>query len=337
MTPLPNFSLGDDIFLRAAEQFPTPFYLYEERGIRHRPREAFRRPFHGTPRYREYFAVKALPNPSILKILIEEGCGLDCSSMTELVIAKRLGLKGEDLMFSANAMPPEEFRMAREMGAIINLDDISDIDILLHHGGSPESICLRYNPRRPVRRRQHHHGQPPGQQPGWTRPQLGLGLARLKELGVKRFGLHAFLASNMLGEVYYPLLAKLLYETGKELTEECGLPLDFINLSGGIGIPYRPDDQPADLELIGKRVEEDFHGSFRYGCRGCCRQNRAGPLYDRPLRLAGSPRRARKHAQAIHRPGCLRCQPDAPGHVRGLSPHHHRGQKGKRPSPRYTM
>ena len=262
MTPLPNFSLSDDIFLRAAEQFPTPFYLYEERGIRQAAR-SLQKAFSWNPRYREYFAVKALPNPSILKILIEEGCGLDCSSMTELVIAKRLGLKGEDLMFSANAMPPEEFRMAREMGAIINLDDISDIDILLHHGGIPESICLRYNPGGLFGDGNTIMGSPRDSKFGWTRPQLGLGLARLKELGVKRFGLHAFLASNMLGEVYYPLLAKLLYETGKELTEECGLPLDFINLSGGIGIPYRPDDQPADLELIGKRVEEDYHGSFR--------------------------------------------------------------------------
>ena len=261
MILLPNFSLSDEVFLRAAEQFPTPFYLYDEEGIRGAARR-LHDAFAWNPRYREYFAVKALPNPSILKILIDEECGLDCSSLTELLMAKRLGIRGENLMFSANAMPPEEFRLAREMDAIINLDDISDIDLLLHHGGIPESICLRYNPGGLFGDGNAIMGSPKDSKFGWTRPQLSEGLKRLKELGVKRFGLHAFLASNMLGEVYYPLLAKLLYETGKELTGEVGLPLDFINLSGGIGIPYRPEDKAADIGLIGRRVEEDYQESF---------------------------------------------------------------------------
>lgn len=258
---MPNFSLGDDVFVQAAERFPTPFYLYDERGIRQAAR-GLQAAFSWNPRYREYFAVKALPNPSILKILIEEGCGLDCSSLTELMMAKRLGVTSENLMFSANAMPPEEFRLAREMGATINLDDITDIDTLLHNGGIPSSICLRYNPGGLFGDGNAIMGSPKDSKFGWTRPQLSEGLARLKALGVERFGLHAFLASNMLGEVYYPLLAKLLYETGKELTEECGLPLDFINLSGGIGIPYLPEDKPADIALIGQRVEEDYRQSF---------------------------------------------------------------------------
>ncbi len=258
---MPNFSLGDDVFLRAAELFPTPFYLYDEGGIRRAVRR-LRKAFSWNARYREYFAVKALPNPSILRIMIEEGCGLDCSSATELEMARRLGVGGDDLMFSANAMPPEEFSLAREMGANINLDDISDIDTLLSHGGIPETICLRYNPGGLFGDGNAIMGSPKDSKFGWTRPQLSEGLARMKALGVKRFGLHAFLASNMLGEVYYPLLAKLLYETGKQLTEECGLPLDFINLSGGIGIPYRPEDRAADIALIGSRVQEDYLESF---------------------------------------------------------------------------
>lgn len=258
---MPNFSLSDEVFLRAAELFPTPFYLYDEGGIR-RAAQRLRQAFSWNPRYREYFAVKALPNPSILRILIEEGCGLDCSSKTELMMAGRLGVRGEDLMFSANAMPAEELRLARDMGATINLDDISDIDTLLENGGIPQSICLRYNPGGLFGDGNAIMGSPRDSKFGWTRPQLSEGLKRLKTLGVRRFGLHAFLASNMLGEVYYPLLAKLLYETGKELTEECGLPLDFINLSGGIGIPYRPEDKPADIGLIAERVREDYVESF---------------------------------------------------------------------------
>lgn len=258
---MPNFSLSDEVFLRAAEQFPTPFYLYDEEGIRGAARR-LHEAFSWNPRYKEYFAVKALPNPSILKILIDEECGLDCSSMTELLMAQRLGIKGDNLMFSANAMPPEEFRIAREMQAMINLDDISDIDILLHHGGIPESICLRYNPGGLFGDGNAIMGRPKDSKFGWTRPQLSEGLKCLKGLGVKRFGLHAFLASNVLDEVYYPLLAKLLYETGKELTAECGLPFDFINLSGGIGIPYKPEDKAADIGLIGRRVEEDYQESF---------------------------------------------------------------------------
>lgn len=259
---MPNFSLSDEVFLRAAERFPTPFYLYDERGIRQAARR-LQKAFSWNPRYREYFAVKALPNPSILKILIEEGCGLDCSSMTELLIARRLGVGGDDLMFSANAMPPEEFTLARQMGATINLDDISDIDTLLHHGGIPDRICLRYNPGGLFGDGNAIMGSPKDSKFGWTRPQLSEGLNRLKQLGVRRFGLHAFLASNILGEVYYPLLAKLLYETGKELMEECGLPLDFINLSGGIGIPYHPEEKQADLELIAGRIQEDYLESFK--------------------------------------------------------------------------
>lgn len=259
---MPNFTIGDEVFFQAAKEFDTPFFLYDENGIRKATR-ALQKAFDWNPGYRQYFAVKALPNPSILKILLEEGCGLDCSSESELIMAQRLGVSGDRLMFSANAMPPHELAMARRMGAIINLDDITDIDTLMDNGGIPETICLRYNPGGLFGDGNTIMGSPKDSKFGWTREQLSLGLDRLKTLGVKQFGLHAFLASNMLGEVYYPLLAKLLFETGKELTQETGLPLSFVNLSGGIGIPYKPEDKPSDIELIGKRVEEDCYISFK--------------------------------------------------------------------------
>ncbi|NLD34977.1 MAG: diaminopimelate decarboxylase, partial [Clostridiales bacterium] len=258
---MPNFNLSDEVFTRAAQQFPTPFFLYDEQGIR-QAAHGLQEAFSWNPRFKEFFAVKAQPNPHILKLLLDEGCGLDCSSMTELMMAERLGVRGADLMFSANAMPPEEFAYARKLGATINLDDISDIETLRQHGGIPDTICMRYNPGGLFGDGNAIMGSPKDSKFGWMREQLSEGLLRLKELGVKRFGLHAFLASNMLGEVYYPLLAKLLFETGKELTDETGLPLDFINLSGGIGIPYKPEDKAADIALIGQRVQEDYEESF---------------------------------------------------------------------------
>lgn len=261
VSDLPNFSLSDDVYLQAAEQFETPFFLYDETGIRGAIR-ALQQAFSWNPGYLQYFAVKALPNPAILKIILEEGCGLDCSSESELIMADRLGVQRSRLMFSANAMPPHELAMARGMDAIINLDDISDIDTLIDKGGIPDTICLRYNPGGLFGDGNTIMGTPRDSKFGITREQLSLGLLRLQNLGVKSFGLHAFLASNMLGEVYYPLLAKLLFETGKQLTEETGLPLSFVNLSGGIGIPYKPEDKSSDIALIGKRIEEDYQLSF---------------------------------------------------------------------------
>lgn len=258
---MPNFSLPDDVFLRAAQQFPTPFYLYDEGGIRRTVR-ALQRAFSGLPGFKEYFAIKALPNPHILKILLEEGCGLDCASEAELKMAQRLGVSGENIMFSANAMPPHEFRLARDLGAIINLDDITDIDTLRDNGGIPDVICLRFNPGGDFGNAKGVMGRPEESKFGFTRAQLSEGLKRLKQLGAKGFGLHAFLASNMLGEEYYPLLARLLMETGRELTEETGLPLKFINLSGGIGIPYKPEDSPPDIDLVGQRITQHYEEMY---------------------------------------------------------------------------
>ncbi len=258
---MPNFSLGDDVFLRAAQEFPTPFYLYDEKGIRQAARRV-NHAFSWAPGFREYFAVKALPNPQILRILLEEGCGLDCSSLTELMLARRLGVQGDLIMFSANAMPPEEFSYARGLDAIINLDDISDIETLRTHGGIPQTISLRYNPGGDFGDEKGVMGSPRESKYGMTREQLSLGLRTLRELGAVRFGLHAFLASNMNNHDYYPKLAALMFALGKELAAETGLPLAFVNLSGGVGIPYRPDEETAHILPIGQGVEQAYRAAF---------------------------------------------------------------------------
>ena len=254
---MPNFSLQDSVFESAVRQFPTPFHLYDEQGIRARAR-AVNAAFSWAPEFKEYYAVKALPNPHILKILQQEGCGLDCSSECELLLAEMLGMQGEDVMFSANAMPPEEFTHARAMNALINLDDISDIDILAENGGIPEVVCARYNPGGEFVMGTAIMGSPRDSKYGWTREQMTVGLKRLKEMGVKKFGLHSFLASNTTDNHYYPQLAGILFDLGAALEKECGMPLDFINLSGGVGIPYRPDQEDANIAQIGEGVRREY-------------------------------------------------------------------------------
>ena len=261
---MPNFSLKDDIFFRAAEQFPTPFHLYDEAGIRARARK-LNRAFAWCGDFREYFAVKALPNPAILRILKEEGCGLDCSSATELMLAKACGFSGEEIVLSANAMPPEEFAQARELGAFINLDDITDIELLRTHGGIPECVCLRYNPGGQFSIGNTIMGNPGEAKYGMTLSQLQEGLRQLKELGVRSFGLHAFLSSNTTDNGYYPGLARTLLTLGKELAAENGLRFAFVDLSGGIGIPYLPDEPEPDVQAIGEGVRKEYEELFPEG------------------------------------------------------------------------
>ena len=256
-TAMPNFSLSDDVFQEAARRFPTPFYLYDERGIRETARE-MNAAFAWAPSFREYFAVKALPNPQILKVLRQEGCGADCSSECELLLAEMAGLSGREIMFSANAMPPEEFDHARALGAIINLDDISDIDLLARHGGVPEEVCVRYNPGGDFTLGNAIMGAPGESKYGWTREQLTVGLTRLRALGMRRFGLHAFLASNTTDNSYFPKLAGILFDLGKELEGQIGVPLAFVNRSGGIGIPYLPGEKKADAAMIGRGVQQEY-------------------------------------------------------------------------------
>lgn len=254
---MPNFTLSDDIFTAACQQFSTPFHLYDEQGIRQTARR-LQKAFSWNPEFREYFAVKALPNPSILRILQEEGCGVDCASDTELQLSDACGFSGEDIMFSANDVPAAEFALARKLGAIVNLDDITHVEELHKNGGIPETVCLRFNPGGQFRVGNAIMGDPGDAKYGMTRPQLSEALAQLKAYGAKRFGLHAFLSSNTTDPSYYPALARLLFETGRELTNETGLPLSFVNLSGGIGVPYRPHEPQADIEAIGEGVRKAY-------------------------------------------------------------------------------
>ena len=258
---LPNFTLNDQVFFDAAKQFPTPFHLYTEEGIRQTARGLIRA-FSGVPVFREYFAVKALPNPTVLRILKEEGCGLDCASQTELMLAEALGFKGDDIILSANDVPPAEFAYARRLGATINLDDITHVEILARNGGIPEEICLRFNPGGDFRIGTQIMGNPGEAKYGMTRAQLTEALLKLKAYGAKRFGLHSFLSSNTTDANYYPTLARLLFTTGRELMDETGMQLSFIDLSGGIGIPYLPDAPKADIDRIGAGVAEAYHEIF---------------------------------------------------------------------------
>jgi len=254
---MPNFSLKDEVFEQAAAQFPTPFHLYDEEGIRENAR-LLNRAFAWCPDFREYFAVKALPNPAILRILKEEGCGLDCSSATELTLAKACGFFGEDIILSANAMPPEEFTQARALEAFINLDDITDIALLRTHGGIPSCVCLRYNPGGNFTIGNTIMGNPGEAKYGMTRAQLSEALEILKGDGVTAFGLHAFLSSNTTDASYYPKLAEILLSLGKELEAEKGLRFAFVDLSGGVGIPYRPDMVPTDIRVVGEEVRRVY-------------------------------------------------------------------------------
>ena len=254
---MPNFQLSDAVFEQAAERFQTPFHLYDEAGIRARAR-ALNAAFSWNPDFREYFAVKALPNPAILTILKEEGCGADCSSATELTLVERCGFRGDQIILSANAMPPEEFSQARALGATVNLDDLTDVPTLKSHGGIPETVCLRYNPGGDFAIGNTIMGNPGEAKYGMMPGQLREALRELKREGVRTFGLHAFLSSNTREESYFPELAALLLKLGKELAAETGLRFGFIDLSGGIGIPYRPEDPAPDIAAVGEGVRKAF-------------------------------------------------------------------------------
>lgn len=242
---------------KIAEKYPTPFHLYDEKGIRENARK-LKDAFSWNKGYREYFAVKANPNPSILKILKEEGCGADCSSYTELMLAEAMGFSGSDIMFSSNVTPREDFEYARKLGAIINLDDITHIDFLEKTAGIPETICCRYNPGGDFAFENAIMDTPDKAKYGFTRKQLSEGFKMLKAKGARHFGLHAFLVSNTTASDYYPILAELLFKTAADLNKETGAHISFINLSGGIGIPYRPEEQTADIYAIGQGVRKAF-------------------------------------------------------------------------------
>ena len=241
--------------------YPTPFHIYDERGIRENA-EKVKKAFSWNKGFREYFAVKATPNPFIIDILKEYGCGVDCSSMTELIMADKMGFAQDKMkdgiMFSSNATPAEEFVYARKLGAIINLDDFTMVDFLEKTAGIPEKICCRYNPGGEFKISTTIMDNPGDAKYGMTKAQMIEAYKILKSKGVKEFGIHAFLASNTVTNEYYPTLAKELFELAVELKEKTGANITFINLSGGIGIPYTPDKEPNDIMVIGEGVKKVF-------------------------------------------------------------------------------
>jgi len=239
------------------KQYPTPFHIYDEKGIRENARR-LKEAFSWNKGFKEYFAVKATPNPYIIEILKEEGCGVDCSSYTELMLAEALDYSGDEIMFSSNATPAKEFVKARELNAIINLDDFTHIEFLEKVAGLPDTICCRYNPGGMFMASNRIMDNPGDAKYGFTKEQMVEGFRILKEKGVKRFGIHAFLASNTLTNDYYPTLAGILFELAVELRDKTGADIKFINLSGGIGIPYRPEDEPNDIMVIGDGVRKAY-------------------------------------------------------------------------------
>ncbi len=239
--------------------YPTPFYLYDEQGIR-KNIENVKKAFSWNKGFREYFAVKATPNPFIINILKEYDCGCDCSSYTELMMANKLGFSesGNGIMFSSNDTPAEEFVLAREVNAIINLDDFTHIDFLEKTAGIPETISCRFNPGGMFKISTTIMDNPGDAKYGFTKDQIIEGFKILKSKGVKNFGIHAFLASNTVTNEYYPTLAKTLFETAVEIKEKTGADIKFINLSGGIGIPYRPEQESNDILKIGEGVRKVY-------------------------------------------------------------------------------
>ncbi|WP_230397928.1 diaminopimelate decarboxylase [Novisyntrophococcus fermenticellae] len=241
-----------------AASVPTPFHLYDEEGIRENAK-AVRDAFAWNPGFREYFAVKANPNPALIKILGEYGCGCDCSSLTELMLSEAMGFTGDKVMFSSNVTPAEEYVYARKIGGIINLDDFTHIDFLEKTlGYIPEIISCRFNPGGLFKISNDIMDNPGDSKYGMTTEQLFEAFQILKAKGVKEFGVHAFLASNTVTNEYYPMLAKVLFELAVKLQKETGCHIKFINLSGGVGIPYRPEDEPNDIRIIGEGVHKVY-------------------------------------------------------------------------------
>lgn len=239
------------------KKYPTPFHIYDEKGIRENARKV-KEAFAWNPGFREYFAVKATPNPFLINILREYGCGTDCSSKTELMLSKAIGCKGEEIMFSSNDTPPEEFVYANKLGAIINLDDFTHIDVIDKLIGIPETISCRFNPGGLFSIANSIMDNPGDAKYGFTKEQLIEGFKILKAKGAKNFGIHSFLASNTVTNDYYPSLAKILFELAVEIKNKTGCHIKFINLSGGVGIPYKPDGTPNDIIAIGEGVHKVY-------------------------------------------------------------------------------
>ena len=253
---------------QVAREYPTPFHIYDEAAIRKNAR-ALNDAFAWVPDtdgkpggFRNFFAVKALPNPHVMRVLWEEGMGFDCSSGTELVLTEKLGVRGESIMFTSNDTPAEDYARAAELGGVINLDDISHIPYLHEHVGMPELISMRYNPG-PLKEGNVIIGRPEEAKYGFTREQIIEGYRQARELGAKRFALHTMVASNELNDDYFIETAQMLFDLVVEIHEKLGIKIEFVNMGGGIGIPYRPEDEAVDYEYVSRGVKQAYENTIK--------------------------------------------------------------------------
>ena len=272
-----KFPLTKEETLRLIERYPTPFHLYDEAKIRANFRR-LRETFAWAPSFREHFAVKALPNPRIVQLLHEDGAGTDCSSIPELIISAAAGVKGEEIMLTSNDTPYEEFQKAIELGAVINLDDLSHLDYMAKHAGLPNLLCFRYNPGNLVEGNDII-GKPVEAKYGLTREQMFEGYRRALEMGVKRFGVHTMVISAELRTEAFLLTARLMFELAAELKEKLGIHVEFVNLGGGFGIPYRPEQDGIDYDAVGAGIEKLYNEIMRpagLGDVGICTESARG-------------------------------------------------------------
>ena len=271
MTDTKTFASKEKI-KKITHDVPTPFHLYDARGIRTQCRQLLNS-FSWNQGFTEYFAVKATPNPMVLNILKEEGLGVDCSSMAELVLAERCGFRGENIMFTSNNTPAHEFQKAMDLGAVINLDDISHLPFLEKHAGLPDLLCFRYNPGA-MKTGNVIIGNPEEAKFGLTRTQLFEAYAMARDKGVSRFGLHTMVASNELNVDYFVETAVILFNLIKELSDTLGITFEFVNLGGGLGIPYHPDQQPVDLDKLSAGIQKAYASAELDGVRVCMENGR---------------------------------------------------------------
>lgn len=249
------FPLSKEALEDIAKDYPTPFYLYDESGISSNAKDLYTH-FAWVPGgYKNYFAVKALPNPHVMKLLADLNMGFDCSSMAELLLAERVGARGEQIMFTSNETPSYEYQKAIDLGAIINLDDITHLDFVKEHCGLPELLCFRYNPG-PLKTGNAIIGKPEEAKYGLTKPQLFEAYEKAKNYGVKRFALHTMVASNELEADYFIETARMLFELAIEIKNQLDIRVEFINLGGGIGIPYRPEQKVVDIQRISEGMKK---------------------------------------------------------------------------------
>lgn len=247
------FPIEPSALQKIIAKYPTPFHIYDEQAIRDNVRRLFKA-FSWAPSFREHFAVKAAPNPTLLRILREEGAGADCSSLPELLLADMAGIRGESIMLTSNTTPANEFQKAIELGAIINLDDITHIDYLEKHAKLPEALSFRYNPGPLLESGNTIIGKPEEAKYGLTKPQLFEAYRVARKKGVKRFGLHTMVISNELNPDSFIATAEMMFTLAAELHQALGIRLEFVNLGGGVGIPYRPEEDAVDLEYVGEGI-----------------------------------------------------------------------------------